>query len=93
MEHAASNTVGEKALHKKTVKARQKASRDHEPEINREYRKACDNCQDLKDTLIRCQDDDSGKWKMLCTAGCWQKASGGRIDGSPAAVNYRYSGM
>lgn len=80
-------------LRKKETKEKQRANRQHDPKAVDLHRKTCDDCQNPKDVLIRCQADDSGRWYMLCTAGCWQKASGGQVDGSSSTPHYLYGGM
>ncbi|KAI7836220.1 hypothetical protein COHA_009901 [Chlorella ohadii] len=55
-------------------------------------RKPCDLCSGLKDTLIRCQTDASGQWRMVCGR-CWRDLSGGVVDGDAAHPHYRYGGL
>lgn len=80
-------------LHKKETMQKQRLNRQHDPQSIQLHQKKCDSCQHLKDILIRCQADDTEKWYMLCTAGCWQKASDGKVDGTSAVPRYRYGGM
>lgn len=57
------------------------------------YRKPCDLCHASNDVLVRCTIDKSSVWYFVCTKSCWQKVSGGAIDGNPDHPYYRYGGM
>ena len=54
--------------------------------------KQCDMCSKSVDLLIRCQYDESLQWKMICGA-CWNKASGGVVDGDANHPYYKYGGL
>ena len=60
-----------------------------------DHRKPCTLCQKPRDVLVRCQIDESGRWHFVCPGLCWQRVSGGEIDGDGAEVHqwYRYGGM
>ena len=60
---------------------------------NDDGRKSCDGCGKRVDLLIRCQDDGSKRWKMLCGGKCWKNASGGVPDGDADHPHYRYGGL
>ena len=54
--------------------------------------KPCGLCERNVDLLIRCQVDQSRKWKMVC-GGCWKKVSGGQTDGDSDHPYYKYGGL
>eukprot|EP00471_Norrisiella_sphaerica_P006436 CAMPEP_0184488530 /NCGR_PEP_ID=MMETSP0113_2-20130426/12349_1 /TAXON_ID=91329 /ORGANISM="Norrisiella sphaerica, Strain BC52" /LENGTH=128 /DNA_ID=CAMNT_0026871377 /DNA_START=125 /DNA_END=511 /DNA_ORIENTATION=+ len=54
--------------------------------------KKCTLCTRNVKLLIRCQIDTSRKWNMVCGK-CWNKVSGGVVDGDAAHPNYRYGGI
>ena len=56
------------------------------------HRKPCDICHKLCDVLVRCRIDETLKWCLVCTSGCWQDVSGGQVDG-PDKPFYQYGGM
>ena len=58
-----------------------------------DHRKSCDLCHTPNDVLVRCTIDDTSAWHFICTKSCWQKVSGGVVDGSPNHPSYRYGGM
>lgn len=61
----------------------------------KDHRKACTLCSQLRDVLVRCQIDDTGKWHFVCPGACWKRVSGGVIDGDGGDDHkfYRYGGM
>lgn len=60
-----------------------------------DHRKACTICSSLRDVLVRCQIDSTGKWHFVCPGTCWRNVSGGEIDGDGHEEHkwYRYGGM
>jgi hypothetical protein len=56
------------------------------------FSKPCDICQRRRDVLIRCQTDDTGKWRFVCTGKCWIEVSGGNKDGDRSHPFYKYGG-
>ena len=57
------------------------------------HSKPCDLCHAPNDVLVRCRIDDTCIWYFVCTKNCWNKVSGGIIDGSPDRPYYKYGGM
>lgn len=54
--------------------------------------KKCDLCARGVDLLVRCQIDETLKWKLVCGP-CWPSVSGGVVDGDAAHPHYRYGGL
>lgn len=75
---------------KKAAKAKKRAKR--EGRIDDIGKKPCDLCARSVDLLIRCQIDEKLRWHMVCGK-CWQKVSGGVVDGSRDHPHYRYGGL
>ena len=61
----------------------------------KDYRKSCTLCQQLRDVLIRCQIDESGRWHFVCPGKCWKQVSGGVVDGDQDEKHkfYVYGGV
>ena len=78
-------------LHKQEVKAAKRATRELSDDAVAVHRKACAACGEPRDVLVRCKTTSEGPWQMLCTRGCWQRVSGGVIDGD--SEGYTYGGM
>jgi len=75
------------------LKEERKARRAQSPgEKAAAKQKPCDVCSKRVDLLVRCMNDDSGKWRMLCGR-CWKCASGGVPDGDAEHPHYRYGGL
>ena len=53
--------------------------------------KPCSICAQPRNVLIRCQIDDTGRWKFVCPDTCWQGVSGG-ADAEQNPSFYRYGG-
>ena len=84
----------ERAKHKASVKA-QKAERRAKLELRGDPtsgQKACDECSTSVNELIRCQTDETKRWRMVCGK-CWVKVSGGVVDGDADHPHYRYGGL
>ncbi|KAL4436549.1 hypothetical protein ABPG75_003688 [Micractinium tetrahymenae] len=87
-------TPEERKARKEAVKASKAARRaQREGAADEDVgRKPCDLCSQPKDTLIRCQIDESQKWHMVCGR-CWRDVSGGVVDGDATHPHYRYGGL
>ena len=59
---------------------------------NTKGQKPCMMCQRPVDVLIRCTIDVTAKWNMVCGK-CWNKVSGGVVDGDDEHPFYRYGGL
>ena len=59
----------------------------------KDYRKSCTLCAQLRNVLVRCQIDETRRWHFLCPGSCWQRVSGGVVDGDEDHQLYRYGGM
>ena len=58
--------------------------------------KPCTMCGTLRQVLVRCQIDESGKWNFVCPGKCWHAVSGGVEDAKGLEAQhpfYRYGGM
>ncbi|PRP88447.1 hypothetical protein PROFUN_03164 [Planoprotostelium fungivorum] len=83
----------EKRDRKKAAREAKKSNRQGSDSSVEASRKPCDLCHEKRDVLVRCMIDDSEQWKLICTKGCWQKVSGGQVDGVKEKEHYRYGGM
>jgi len=81
----------ERKAAKKARKAARRAQREGraDPTVGQ---KQCDMCSKNVDLLVRCTYDESLQWKMVCGK-CWNKASGGVVDGDTKHPYYRYGGL
>lgn len=63
--------------------------------VDKDYRKHCTLCDTLRHVLVRCQVDETGTWNFVCPGICWNKVSGGCVDGDGRDGHrfYRYGGM
>lgn len=88
-----SETPEERKARKEAVKQQKAARRAQREGADTEVgRKPCDLCSQPKDTLIRCQIDESARWHMVCGR-CWKDVSGGVVDGDADHPHYRYGGL
>ncbi|KAF2107231.1 hypothetical protein BDV96DRAFT_589944 [Lophiotrema nucula] len=58
--------------------------------------KLCTLCETPRQTLVRCQIDESQKWHFVCPGKCWKSVSGGTEDARGLEEQYpyyRYGGM
>ena len=58
--------------------------------------KQCTLCHTPRQTLVRCQTDESGTWHFVCPGKCWYAVSGGVEDARGLEGRfpfYRYGGM
>ena len=77
---------------KKALKVSRREKRMGSEESIKEKQKPCDLCTKNVNLLIRCQIDETKKWKMVCGK-CWHEVSGGQVDGDSAHPHYRYGGL
>eukprot|EP01024_Parvocaulis_polyphysoides_P053708 TRINITY_DN5367_c0_g1_i2.p2 TRINITY_DN5367_c0_g1~~TRINITY_DN5367_c0_g1_i2.p2 ORF type:complete len:128 (-),score=16.56 TRINITY_DN5367_c0_g1_i2:107-490(-) len=84
----------EKAARKAAVKAQKAQKRAKKQGLGDPTtgQKECDLCKKGRDLLIRCQIDETQKWFMVCGR-CWNKVSGGVVDGDIDHPHYRYGGL
>lgn len=88
---AALDTKAARKAAKKAKKALRRAQREGRADSS-VGQKACTVCGTSCDLLIRCQIDASQQWHMVCGK-CWNRVSGGVVDGSPHHPHYRYGGL
>jgi hypothetical protein len=81
----------ERKANKKAKKAERRAQREGRGDLSA-GQKSCDMCSKSVDLLIRCTYDESLQWNMVCGK-CWNKASGGVVDGDSSHPYYRYGGL
>ena len=91
IEDPVARKKAERKAAKKAKKAERRAQREGrgDPSVGQ---KPCDMCNKSVDLLIRCQTDETLQWKMVCGK-CWNKASGGVVDGDSKHPHYRYGGL
>jgi hypothetical protein len=86
------NEKAERKATKKAQKAERRAQRQGlgDPTSGQ---KSCNMCSQSVNLLVRCTYDESLQWKMVCGK-CWNKASGGVVDGDGTHhPYYRYGGL
>ncbi|KAK9799823.1 hypothetical protein WJX73_005191 [Symbiochloris irregularis] len=88
----------DRAARKQAVKEVKAAKKERKQGIIPEDygQKECTLCQKKVDLLIRCQtseeDHAQERWQMVCGS-CWNKVSGGVVDGDDKHQHYRYGGL
>jgi len=88
-----SQVVLTKQQQRKALKKEKKAERRAQRENPNAGQKPCDMCGKPVNLLIRCMyEEGQVEWKMVCGS-CWNKASGGVVDGDADHPHYRYGGL
>ena len=77
---------------KKAAKLARRAKRQGLQEAIDEKKKDCDLCSPPVDLLVRCQTDETRRWRMVCGK-CWHEVSGGQTDGDDDHPYYKYGGL
>lgn len=78
--------------HKRQVKQAKREVREMTGDAVASHRKLCDDCRQPRDVLVRCRSVADGPWRLVCTKGCWQRLTGGQVDGVRDS-GYQYGGM
>lgn len=88
-----SQVVLTKQQQRKALKKEKKAERRAQRENPNAGQKPCDMCGKPVNLLIRCMyEEGQVEWRMVCGR-CWNKASGGVVDGDADHPHYRYGGL